>query len=107
MTFQLHSRLSPTEGECLYNEAIPLQLADAAIDFTGTEAPPKVVADFLPPVLERMTSFIPRSPSQAESDAAVGLTTAVVARYGRQKSMSRSCRCGTTPHLLVRWSATS
>ena len=84
VTFQLHSRLLPTEGECLYNEAIPLQLADAAIDFTGTEAPPKVVADFLPPVLERMTIFIPRSPSQAESDAAVGLTTAVVARYGRQ-----------------------
>jgi hypothetical protein len=84
LTFQLRSRLLPTEGECLFNEAIPLQLTDAAIDFSGSEAPPKVVADFLPPVLSRMTIFMPRSPSQAESDAAVRLATGVVAKYGRQ-----------------------
>lgn len=86
LTVQLRGRLLPSEGECLYNEAIPLQLADAAIAFTGSESPPKVVADFLPPVLQRMTILIPRSPTPAESDAAVRLTTAVVARYGSQNT---------------------
>jgi hypothetical protein len=45
---------------------------------------PRVVADFLPPVLRALTLFVPASPSQAESDAAIRMTTAVVAHYGKQ-----------------------
>jgi len=86
VTFTVRSRLLPEEGDCLYDPTVPLQLSDAAIDYTGKEAAPTMVADFLPPVLQRMTIFIPEKPSAAESDAAVGVTTAVVNRYGRQST---------------------
>jgi hypothetical protein len=86
VTFTVGSRLLPEEGECLYNPLVPLQLTDAAIAYTGKEIAPDVVADFLPSVLQRMTIFIPRKPTIAESDAAVKLTTAVVSRYGKQNT---------------------
>jgi hypothetical protein len=86
LTFQLRSQLLPASGDCLYDPSIPLQLTDAAIDFSGSEEPPTVVADFLPPVLQRMTIYLPRTPSRAESDAAVRLTTAMVEKYGRQNT---------------------
>ncbi|MGZ8815117.1 MAG: hypothetical protein ACXWZI_14315, partial [Mycobacterium sp.] len=86
VSFTVRSRLLPEEGDCLYDPTVPLQLSDAAIDYTGKEAAPTMVADFLPPVLQRMTIFIPQKPSAAESDAAVQVTTAVVNRYGRQNT---------------------
>ncbi len=86
VTFTVRSRLLPEEGDCLYDPTVPLQLSDAAIDYTGKEAAPTMVSDFLPPVLQRMTIFIPQKPSAAESDAAVQVTTAVVNRYGRQNT---------------------
>jgi hypothetical protein len=48
------------------------------------EAIPTAVADFLPPVLQQLTIALPAAPTQAESDAAVALTSAVVAYYGEQ-----------------------
>ncbi|ODQ90934.1 hypothetical protein BHQ18_08260 [Mycolicibacterium flavescens] len=86
VTVLLRSQLLPPAGYCLYDTAIPLRLAGAAVAYTGRELPPDVVADFLPPVLERLTIFVPDTPSRAESDAAVRLTTAVVARYGDQRT---------------------
>jgi hypothetical protein len=86
VTFTVRSRLLPEEGDCLYDPTVPLQLSDAAIDYTGREAAPTMVADFLPPVLEKLTIFIPQQPSAAESDAALQMTTAVVDRYGRQNT---------------------
>ncbi|MBY0289787.1 MAG: hypothetical protein K2X52_22005 [Mycobacteriaceae bacterium] len=86
VTFTVRSRLLPEEGDCLYDPTIPLQLSDAAIDYTGKESAPTMVADFLPTVLERMTIFVPQQPTAAESDAAVQLTTAVVNRYGTQNT---------------------
>jgi hypothetical protein len=61
-----------------------LRLSDATVSFTGTEVAPSVVADFLPPVLSSLTLFLRGSPSPAEADAAVRITTAVVAHYGKQ-----------------------
>jgi hypothetical protein len=84
VTVLLRSQLSPPAGYCLFDASSPLRLSEATISFTGRELPPKVVADFLPPVLQRLTLFLPQQPSQAESDAAVRLTGAVVARYGDQ-----------------------
>lgn len=86
VTFTVRSRLLPEEGDCLYDPTVPLQLSEAAIDYTGKEAAPTMVADFLPPVLQKMTIFIPQKPSAAESDAAVGMTTTVVNRYGKQNT---------------------
>ncbi|BBY95826.1 membrane protein [Mycobacterium gallinarum] len=86
VTFTVRSRLLPEEGDCLYDSTIPLQLSDAAIDYTGKETAPTMVADFLPTVLEKMTIFVPQQPTAAESDAAVQMTTAVVDRYGTQNT---------------------
>ena len=86
VTFTVRSRLLPEEGDCLYDPTVPLQLSDAAIDYTGKETAPTMVSDFLPSVLERMTIFVPEKPSAAESDAAVQMTTAVVDRYGTQNT---------------------
>ena len=86
VTFTVRSRLLPEEGDCLYDPTVPLALTNAAVDFTGKEAPPTMVADFLPSVLQKMTVFTPQKPSIAESDAAVRVATAVVSRYGRQNT---------------------
>lgn len=86
VTFTVRSRMLPEEGDCLYDSSIPLQLSDAAIDYTGKETAPTMVADFLPTVLEKMTIFVPQQPTAAESDAAVQMTTAVVDRYGKQNT---------------------
>lgn len=73
----------PLEGYCVA-PTNPLRLTDTAIRFDGIERPPVTVADFLPPVLRKLTLFLPQAPTRAESDAAVKLTDAVVARYGQQ-----------------------
>ncbi len=86
VTFTVRSRLLPEEGDCLYDPTVPLQLTDAAIDYTGKETAPTRVSDFLPPVLQNLTIFVPPKPSVAESDAAVQVTTAVVNRYGKQNT---------------------
>jgi hypothetical protein len=84
VTLQLRSYLDPLDGYCLYDPIVPLRLSNASVSFAGTEVAPRVVADFLPPVLSALTLFVPSSPSQAEADAAVRMTTAVVAHYGKQ-----------------------
>ncbi|MDV3127576.1 hypothetical protein M1247_21800 [Mycobacterium sp. 21AC1] len=75
--------LLPLNGYCL-DPNNPLRLTDATMRFDGTERPPTTVADFLPPVLRKLSIFIPTNPSQAESDTAVKLTDAIVAHYGHQ-----------------------
>jgi hypothetical protein len=86
VTVLLRAQLLPVDDYCLYDPTIPLRLVDAALTYDGVEAVPEIVADFLPPVLEGLTIFLPENPSRAESDAAVRLTTAVVARYGAQNT---------------------
>lgn len=84
VTVLLRSQLTPPPDYCLFDTNSPLRLAEATISFTGRELPPMDVADFLPPVLQRLTLFVPEKPTRAESDAAVRMTSAVVARYGDQ-----------------------
>lgn len=85
VTLTLRSYLVPLEGYCL-DPSNPLRLIDAAVRYEGVESPPTTVADFLPPVLQKLNLFLPRSPSRTESDAAVRLATAVVAHYGKQNT---------------------
>jgi hypothetical protein len=85
VTVLLRGQLIPPQGYCLLDTATPLRLNNAAIAFTGREIPPRTVADFLPPILQKLTIYIPPAPSRTESEAAIRLTTAVVARYGKQK----------------------
>ncbi|OFJ54313.1 hypothetical protein [Mycolicibacterium grossiae] len=82
----LRSNLLPRDGACLYDTTTPLRLTEAAVGYTGVEQAPRAVADFLPPILQKLTIFVPAAPSQSETDAAVRLTTAVIARYGQQNT---------------------
>jgi hypothetical protein len=84
VTVLLRSQVTPPEGYCLPDTPTPLRLRNATIAFTGREVPPRTIADFLPPVLQKLTVFIPAAPSRTESDAAIRLTAAVVAHYGHQ-----------------------
>lgn len=86
LTVLLRSQLASANGYCLFDANTPVRLSDASVVFAGRETPPSVVADFLPPILQRMTVYVPEKPSAAESDAAIRLATAVVARYGQQST---------------------
>ncbi|MGA5464283.1 hypothetical protein [Mycobacterium sp. NPDC050041] len=83
VTVTLRSYLTPAGDYCL-DPSNPLRLVDAAVRYEGIEAPPRTVADFLPPILRRIDLFVPAVPSRVESDAAIRFATAVVARYGKQ-----------------------
>lgn len=83
MTVTLRSYLVPLDGFCLYPES-PLRLANGSITYTGVELPPTTVAHFLPPVLRKLSIFLPQSPSANESDTAIQLAASVASRYGRQ-----------------------
>jgi hypothetical protein len=83
VTLSLRSYLVPLDGYCL-DPTNPLRLTDSAIRYDGAEQPPATVAEFLPPVLRKLTILIPEKPLLIESDAAVRLATAVASRYGKQ-----------------------
>lgn len=82
-TLTVRVYLSPEGGYCM-DPANPLRLTNGTVTFTGPERPPTTVADFLPPVLSKLTILLPGSPSEAESNAAVHLAAAVASRYGKQ-----------------------
>lgn len=77
----------PPEGYC-WNALAPIRLADSAVSFTGDAAPPGSVADFLPPVLRKVTIAVPGKPSLAESNAAVQLAASVAKRNGQQPEIA-------------------
>jgi hypothetical protein len=83
VTVTLRTYLVSTEGYCL-DPTNPLRLTNGAVTFSGAEAPPTSVADFLPPILRKLSIVIPPTPATAESDAAVRLAAAVTAQYGQQ-----------------------
>jgi hypothetical protein len=85
VTMLIRGQLVPPAGYCLQDTAMPLRLDNATIAFAGREIAPRTVADFLPPILSKLTIYLPAAPSRTESEAALGLTAAVVARYGKQQ----------------------
>lgn len=86
VTVLVRSFLSLPDGYCVFDANNPLRLTDTEVRYAGQELAPTTIADFLPPVLRKLTLFVPREPSPAESDAAVRLATATVARYGTQRT---------------------
>ena len=65
----------------------PLQqvtLSDLATVFTGTESPVTTIANFFPPVLERVTVYTADNPDTAEQQAALTLVTALARVYSPQ-----------------------
>lgn len=86
VTVLLRSYLTLPDGYCIFDPSNPLRLIGTEVRYSGQELAPTTVADFLPPVLQRLTLGVPSNPSRAESDAAVRLATATVARYGPQRT---------------------
>ncbi len=77
----LTSTILPIDGYC-FDALNPVQIFDGVVKFAGAEEAPTTVAEFMPPVLRKLTVALPPKPSQAESTAAVQLIAAVQARYG-------------------------
>jgi hypothetical protein len=84
ITITLRSYLVAPEGFCVYDPTNPLRLNDVSVSYVGSASLPAAVADFLPPILGRLSLFIPPAPVRSESDAAVALAAALVAHYGQQ-----------------------
>ncbi len=82
-TVTLTMTFAPLEGYCV-DSLDPVRFVDGSISYAGVEVPPTTVADFLPPVLRKLTIGVPATPTRAESNAAVRLATAVVSHYGVQ-----------------------
>ncbi|MEU1981503.1 hypothetical protein [Nocardia sp. NPDC019395] len=84
-TITLHTNLYPAEGRCpddWFDHGAVLR--DMRVGYSGTPEIPAVLADFLPPILQELRVYVPDTPSDLESTAALSLSTAVVARYGSQ-----------------------
>lgn len=79
----VYSYLVPLDRFCLRAES-PLRLVNGTVSYTGVEQPPTTVAQFLPPVLGKLSIFLPQSPSAAESEAAIQLASSTTAQYGNQ-----------------------
>lgn len=96
VTITLRTYLVPIEGYCL-DPTNPLRLVNGAVRFDGVESPPTTVADFLPPVLRKLTIAIPPQPTKVESEAAVRMAAAAVARYGTQTTTVAVTALGAAP----------
>ncbi len=83
LTVMVRAYLVPQDGYCLYPES-PLRLSNGTVSYTGTELPPTTVAHFMPPVLRKLSIYLPQSPSTAESNTAIQLATSAAAHYGKQ-----------------------
>ena len=83
VTLTLALTVLPDDGFCL-DQLNPVEFANGSVRYAGTEVAPKTVAEFLPPILRKLTIAVPSPPSKAESDAAVQLATSLVSRYRSQ-----------------------
>jgi hypothetical protein len=58
-----------------------LSLSDLATVFTGTESPATTIANFFPPVLERVTIYTPANADAAEQQSTLTLVTTLARLY--------------------------
>ncbi|MDG3011316.1 hypothetical protein G4X40_14265 [Rhodococcus sp. D2-41] len=86
---QLRSHLAPLDDhwcdEDWWDNALAIR--DAAVDYTGDEVQPAVIADFLPPALERLDLYVLANPTADESAAALEFGTAITAHYANQRTV--------------------
>lgn len=64
-----------------WNWESPIRLSGFSVTFAGAAPAPVTVAEFLPPVMRRLSIAIPAEPTPAESTAAVQLAAAMALRY--------------------------
>ncbi|MFJ4657752.1 hypothetical protein ACIP5Y_41355 [Nocardia sp. NPDC088792] len=100
VSVSLTSSLLPEPGICPDDWlGQPLTLTDASVVYFGEETQPTTVAEFLPPVLNRLTMYLPANPSDTESAAVLALSAAATARYANQPVAVdiRRIESGATP----------
>ena len=74
-----------SEGEACPDWTLrALSLRDTEVEFDGVPEPPRVLADFIPPVLERLEIYLPEEPTAAESEAAAQLATTAATEFGKR-----------------------
>jgi hypothetical protein len=56
-------------------------LLDAAVDFRGNTGTPTVVADFLPPVLKKLSIYVPADPTAVVQEATLEVATSLASVY--------------------------
>lgn len=85
VTLTITSHYIPIDNRCYdRSQFAPLTLRDATVDYAGTERQPASPAEFLPPILRKLTIYVADPSSAAEQNAALTLSTAVVNHYGNQ-----------------------
>ncbi|MCE5291218.1 MAG: hypothetical protein LLG14_18550 [Nocardiaceae bacterium] len=83
-TFELRTRVV-ADGPCLLDRFTPaVRLVDLKTVYSGVDAPPTVVAEFLPPVLQKVSVYVPASPKASETEAALQLVADLVSQYRPQ-----------------------
>jgi len=84
-TVLLRAYLQQTDNNTFFCEhTSPLRLLNGTVSFTGLERPPTTVGHFLPPLLRKLTIFLPQAPSAAETNAAIRLAAGAAEHYGTQ-----------------------
>lgn len=61
-----------------------LKLRDSEVRYDGEPEAPRVLSDFIPPVLDRLEIYLADEPTPVEAEAAAELATTVSARFGRR-----------------------
>ncbi len=61
-----------------------LALRDSEVIYDGKPEVPRVLADFIPPVLDKLEIYLPDPPSSVEAEAAAELATTASARFGKR-----------------------
>ncbi|WP_072805894.1 hypothetical protein [Rhodococcoides yunnanense] len=82
ITLDVSSTLIPDAGYCPNVTEDPIRFVDAVVDYSGVPAAPRTISEFLPPVLQQLTVFVPAEPTDDVISATLTLTTSVVAYYG-------------------------
>ncbi len=76
---QANSGGATTSNSC--RGALPLQLIDPTVDYSGALQAPDAIATFFPPVLDKLVLYVPSTPTAAEQTAALDLAAGVASAY--------------------------
>jgi hypothetical protein len=73
-----------TSGTRFCNSTQSFVLVNPEVAFGGTAVAPTSVANFFPPILQRLIIYVPPTPTPGEQSAALGLAAAIAERYRPQ-----------------------
>jgi len=73
-----------TSGTRFCNSSQSFVLVNPRVAFGGTAVTPTTVANFFPPILQKLTIYVPPTPTPGEQSAALGLAAAIAERYRPQ-----------------------